>query len=125
MTQESILGLIFISACFLGFYIAYIYGRETKRFRWSEYIVMIMFPIICVLVMVYFYGIKILNLFVVSCFAGFFLEYIIGLAYHKTLNKRLWVYDRLSVQGYTSLLSIPLWGIGGVTFWFISKMIGL
>lgn len=120
-----VLGIIFISVSLAGFYLAYLYGRKTKRFRWSEYVAIIIWPIICVFVMAYLIDIRILVLFIISCGVGFLLEYILGLTYHKTLNKKLWEYKRLSVHGYSSILSIPVWGIAGVVFWFLGQMIGL
>jgi uncharacterized membrane protein len=120
-----LLGTIFIVVVLVGFYLAYLYGHKTKKFRWSEYIAIIIWPILCVFVMAYLIDVRILAMFILSCCAGFVLEYIVGLAYHKVLNKRLWEYKRLSINGYTSLLTIPIWGVAGVLFWFLGKMIGL
>lgn len=114
-----------MAICFLGFYFAYLYGHKTKKFRWSEYLAIIFWPLASVFILSILIDIRILNLFLISSFVGFFLEYIIGLTYHKTLNKKLWEYKRYSVGGYTSLLSLPLWGIGGVIFWLIAKMLNL
>lgn len=125
MDKIILLGSIFILINLLGFYLAYLYGRKTKQFRWSEYIAIILLPIIGVIAFAYFVDVKILSLFIISSFFGFVLEYLLGLTCHKTLNKRLWEYNRLSVGGYTSLLSIPIWGVVGVTFWFLSKIVGL
>jgi len=125
MEQLSTLGFIFVVITFVGFYLAYLYGRKTKSFRWSEYIAIIIWPLLTVLGLAYFVSSKILSLFLISALAGFALEYIIGLTYYKTLNRRLWTYGRLSVGGHSSLLSIPLWGVAGVMFWFIAKMVGL
>lgn len=100
----------------MGFYLAYLYGRKTKRFRWSEYIATLFIPTLFIFIQAHYIGVQILYLFFVSCVAGFLLEYIVGLTYHKTLNQRLWTYKRLSVGGYTSLLSIPIWGVAGVVF---------
>lgn len=125
MEQLTLFGAIYIAIMLLGFYLAYLYGHRTKNFKWPEYLAIVIWPIIFVLGLIYYFGLRILILFVLSSFAGFFMEYIIGLTYHKTLNKRLWEYRRLSVSGYTSLLSIPLWGVAGVLFWFLSKMVGL
>lgn len=125
MDRAILLGVLFIIIDMVGFYLAYLYGRKTKKFRWSEYVSIIIFPIIGVIALAYFVDIKILSLFIISSFVGFGLEYLLGLTYHKTLNKKLWEYKRLSVDGYTSLLSIPIWGVVGVSFWFISKLIGL
>jgi len=121
----SLLGFIFTIITFAGFYTAYLYGRKTKYFKWREYIAIIIWPILSVLALTYFVDVKILSLFFVSSFVGFALEYILGFAYHKTLNKRLWEYRRLSIGKYTSFLTLPIWGIAGVFFWFLSKMVGL
>lgn len=125
MEKLTILGFIIIIIAFIGFYLAYLYGHKTKRFRWSEYIAITIWPLLGIFVFAYLIDIKILLLFVVSSFVGFILEYMAGLVYHKTLNKKLWEYKRLSLNGYTSLLTIPVWGFMGVVFWFLGKMIGL
>lgn len=125
MNQITFSGILFFAIELVGFCLAYLYGRKTKQFRWSEYVAIIILPIAAILAFAIFIDIKILSLFFASCAIGFFLEYLGGFVYHKTLNERLWQYDRLSINGYTSLLSIPFWGIGGCTFWVISKIVGL
>lgn len=125
MEKFVLLGFVFLAISLAGLYLAYLYGRKTKKFRWSEYIAIIIWPFLFVLTLVYYIDAKILILFIVSCFAGSILEYILGFAYHKTLNKKLWVYKHLSLNGYTSLLSIPIWGMTGVIFWFLGKLVGL
>ena len=107
-----------------GFYLAYLYGRKTKKFKWSEYTAVVVFPLIFILYMSYHQPIIIL-FFVISAVSGFFLEYILGLTFHKTLNRRLWTYTRFHLHGYTSYLSIPVWGLAGVLFWQLSKLLGL
>jgi uncharacterized membrane protein len=125
MEKLSLLGAIFLSICLIGFYLAYLYGRKTKRFRWSEYMAILIWPVLFVVAFAYFFNVRIFILFLISSFVGFVLEYVVGLTYHKTLNRRLWNYGRLSIGGYTSLLSIPIWGVAGVIFWFLGKMVGL
>ena len=119
------LGFSFITICFLGFYLAYLYGKKTNNFRWSEYIAIIITPIAFIIFLTFYYDFAILKMFVVSAVVGFLAEGFIGFVYDKVLNKRLWTYNRFSIKGYTSFLSIPLWGVGGVVFWFIGKLIGL
>lgn len=87
MKQLAILGTIIIIVDLLGFYLAYLYGRKTKNFHWNEYIVIIILPLIGVFVFAYLIDIKILVLFIISSFAGFIFEYILGFTYHKTLTK--------------------------------------
>ena len=118
-------GFIFIVVSLVGFYLAYLYGRKAKRFKWTEYGAILAGPVLSIIILAVLIDIKILTLFLVSASVGFLLEYVVGLTYHKTLNKRLWRYERLSIDGYSSLLSVPIWGIAGVIFWFLGKMIGL
>lgn len=121
----SYLNLIFLVLCIVGIYFSYLYGRKTRQFKWKEYFLLISSPVLCCLSLVYFYGTKILLFFVTSAVVGFILEGIIGLAYHKTLNRKLWTYGKYNIGGYTSFLTFPLWGVAGVIFWLLSREIGL
>ena len=123
--EFSFILFLFLLLTLLGFYGSFIYGRKTKKFRWSEYIALLIIPILCSFSLIYLFGIKIIWLFIASSIIGFMLEYILGLAYHKTLNRRLREYDVSSLGGYTSWLALPIWGAAGVLFWMVSKTIGL
>jgi hypothetical protein len=125
MENLSIIGFIFLTLSFLGFYLAYLYGKETKKFQWSEYAALLLIPVCGVIYLSYYINLKIALFFLLSACTGVFFEYVIGLSYHKALNRRLWNYERLDIHGYTSVLALPLWGIVGVWFWFLSEMIGL
>ncbi len=108
----------------MGFFLAYLYGRKTTDFRWSEYLAMIAAPLVFIVVASIYLDKRIFSMFLISSAIGFLAEGIIGFTYDKILGKRLWTYNRLSVGGYTSYLSIPLWGVAGVIFLFVSKLIG-
>ena len=122
---KDIFPYLLLAGSILGFYIAYRYGRKTKKFRWSEYFAMIFVPVAGCLAFAFFYGVTVIYFFALSCLVGFMLEYGIGMAYHKTLNRRLWTYGKYSVGGYTSLLVLPMWGVAGVVFWLLSQSMGL
>ena len=62
--------------------------------------------------------------FLVFGTVGTILEWFLGYAYHKVVGTRLWTYHQYSISGYTSLLSIPLWSLGGFFFWSLSNLIG-
>ena len=109
----------------IGMYVAYLYGRKTKRFRFSEFALLLAVPVLGSLGLSYFYGEQLIYFFIASSVVGFVLEYGLGLMYHKTLNKRLWTYGEYSVEGYTSLLALPMWGVAGVIFWMLSRSMGL
>jgi hypothetical protein len=119
--------LIGVLVSVVGVYVAYLYGRNTLEFRWSEYSALLAAPTLVVLAQAYLLDIKILYLYVVSAVVGFVLEYSLGYTYHKVLNRKLWIYDSESyaVCGYTSWLTLPMWGIAGVLFWNLSVFVGL
>ena len=125
MAEILLLWSIFVTLSLFGFFLAYLYGRKTTNFKWSEYVAIIIIPVAFIIFLIYYYDFGILKMFIVSAVVGFAAEGFIGFIYNKVLNKRLWTYNRFSIKGYTSLLSIPLWGIAGVVFWFISKLVGL
>jgi uncharacterized membrane protein len=125
MNIINFLGYFLTAFCLVGFYLAYLYGRKTKKFRWSEYIAIMIWPLLSIAFLAVYVNYKIFYLFVVSMVAGTCFEYLFGLVYEKTLNKKLWKYDRLAISGYTSWLSIPIWGVAGVVFWSLGRIIGL
>ena len=116
---------IFGSLSLLGFYAAYLYGRHTRKFRWREYAAMLTIPVACSIGLAYLFGPRVILFFLYSSVLGFILEYGVGFAYHKTLNRRLWTYSRLSINGYTSWLTLPIWGVAGVIFWLLSRSLEL
>jgi hypothetical protein len=109
----------------LGFFGAWLYGRKTQEFRWSEYAALMATPNVLVAFYAFFINAQIIRLYLISAVVGFALEYLLGFAYHKVLNKRLWTYSYANLGGYTSLLTFPMWGVAGVVFWFLGKMAGL
>ncbi|HRY31053.1 MAG TPA: hypothetical protein P5328_01550 [Candidatus Paceibacterota bacterium] len=129
MTQDFLIIVAsgFFLLSLLGFFLAYLYGRRTTKFYWREYFALIIIPIISTIYLTKYFGPKLLTFYVISSLIGFILEYGLGLAYHKAINYKLWRYhkDEFSISGYTSLLTIPIWGIGGVVFFLISKAVGL
>lgn len=108
-----------------GFYLSYLYGRKTKEFHWSEYVALMSGPLLAVFFVGYLVGVKVLYLFLLSMGVGFILEYVLGLAYHKILNRRLWTYKKYNLGGYTSYLTLPMWGVAGIVFYLIILTVGL
>lgn len=116
---------ISLFAGILACLVAYWYGKGVKKFRWSEYIALVLAALVPVGLQLPLYGWPLVQLFVVSMVAGFLAEYLFGLLYHQTLNKRLWTYSKYTLNGYTSYLTIPFWGAAGVFFFVLAKTIGL
>ena len=109
----------------IGFYLAYQYGKKTTEFKWSEYFATLILPFMGLILLIYYEGIQILWYYFLCCFAGNFVEHIGGYGLHKVLGHRLWTYHRLTIGGYTSLLSWPYWGMIGIVFLSLYKLINL
>ena len=116
---------IFIIIACCGLLGAVWYGRKTARFRWSEYAALIIFPTGSVLWLAYRYGTVVFSLYVASAVFGTLAEWVLGWTYHRTLGSRLWEYKRFSISGYTSILSMPFWGITGIIFILLAKILGI
>lgn len=80
-------------------------------------------PLVALFVLVFFKGISILEVFLLFAFCGPILEWLIGYAYHAFIGQNLWTYHRYAITGYTSFLTLPFWGIGGVLFYMLAQVI--
>lgn len=120
-----LLAFAFVILTFSGFLLTYAYSGNRSSFSWREYIALIVIPITLVLSASIYVDGRIAALFILGSFFGALYEYVIGFTYHKIMKRHLWTYHRFSIRGYTSLLSIPLWGIGTIFFWLLAKSIGL
>jgi uncharacterized membrane protein len=106
-----------------------LYRKLTKKkyrinhFAFSRYIYLLLMPIIGVISSWYLVGSSIITIFITFSLIGPFFEWIIGYAYNSIVGQRLWTYHRYAVNGYTSLLTIPFWGLGGVLFYFLARII--
>lgn len=95
--------------------------KKYHHFSIIKYLYLLLFPLIATVIIINFHGISLLKVFVIFAVVGTFLEWLIGLAYHKIVGQRLWTYHRFGLSGYTSLLSIPIWGLGGILFYLLAK----
>jgi len=59
--------------------------------------------------------------FLIFAGVGTALEWLVGFSFHMVMGQRLWTYYKYNINTYTSLLSIPLWGIAGVFFYLLVK----
>jgi hypothetical protein len=100
-----------------------LYGKSTRKFLWSEYAVLAMLPSISVLWAYGMYGPITFYVYIIACVVGTSAEYMVGWAYHVSMSRKLWVYKRLSIHDYTSILSVPFWGIAGVSFLVVSRFL--
>lgn len=94
---------------------------KVNHHSFGRYIFLLIFPMLAVFIVIMRDGLAPLKVFLAFSLVGTFLEWLIGFSYHQVVGPRLWTYHKFSIKGYTSLLSIPLWGMGGVLFWLLAK----
>jgi len=68
------------------------------------------------------FGYSPLFVFALFAFWGTLLEGLVGFSYHMIVGQRLWTYHRYGIYGYTSLLSVPIWGLLGILMWFLARV---
>ncbi|KKU09731.1 MAG: hypothetical protein UX65_C0015G0006 [Parcubacteria group bacterium GW2011_GWB1_46_8] len=115
---------IFLTFAFLlvtGLIFGAWYGKKTRGFRWKEYLALLIIPMAGVIWLTYKFGPVIIVLYGISAMGGTFMEYLFGFAYHKAAGRMLWTYNKMPIHGYTSILSIPFWGIAGIFFLLMAK----
>ncbi|MFZ6034668.1 MAG: putative ABC transporter permease [Patescibacteria group bacterium] len=97
--------------------------RHIKHyhFSYSRYLFLLLFPLVATFVTLGQNGNTLSKVFISFALLGTFLEWLIGFSYHMVVGQRLWTYHRLSLNGYTSVLSIPLWGLAGALFYLLGK----
>ena len=100
-------------------------GKKLKEhhYSFSRYLYLLLFPITAVLVSYFRLGNDntIFTIFFSFAMVGTFLEWLVGFSYNKIMGVRLWSYYKYPINAYTSVLSIPLWGLAGVMFWIFAK----
>lgn len=118
------IGGLTIEAVFTQFhYLLFRKHFKQYHFKFSRYLFYLLFPIIAIVYSLIYTGSTIIYIFLIFSVVGTALEWLAGFTYHMVVGQRLWTYHRFSIGGYTSLLSIPLWGLGGVFFWLLQKII--
>ena len=97
--------------------------HQVVHFKFLRYLFLISIPILLTLFMAYTVGASVLKYFLLFAAIGTIFEYCIGYSYETIVGQRLWTYYKYSIRGYTSLLSIPLWGLCGVLMYLLVQAI--
>ncbi len=99
-------------------------GKNYKKYHYSlsRFIYYLIVPITATIFVVSQAGFYLLNIFLIFSLVGTILEWLAGFAYHMVVGQRLWTYHRYTLGGYTSLFSVPLWGVGGILFWLLVQI---
>lgn len=99
-------------------------GHHYKQhhFTFGKYAYLLIFPMLSVTYFAFDLGIVLVRIFLAFSILGFISEWLVGFFYHKIVGQRLWTYHKFNVSRYTSLLSIPLWGLAGVVLWLFVRI---
>lgn len=119
-----IIGGLIIESVFAQFHYL-VYNRHFKEyhFKFSRYLFYLLFPTLAIIFSFIYTSSTVIYIFLIFSLVGTALEWLAGFAYHMVVGQRLWTYHRFSIGGYTSFLSLPLWGLGGILFWLLQKLI--
>lgn len=120
----NLIYLYYFAVSLLMILVAYLYGRKTKEWKWSEYFVLSLAPLAGLTFLIYLDGFKMILFFLACCLGGFCAEFFLGFFGEKILGQKMWIYQKFSVLGYTSLLSLPFWGGLGLAFWILGRLFG-
>ena len=93
-----------------------VFSHKKAHFTLGKYVYFLTLPIFIVTLYTFDSKLNFWEIFVGFAILGTLAEGLIGFFYHKIVGQRLWTYHRFSIIGYTSLLSIPLWGLAGLIF---------
>ncbi len=121
MLQAKIILFVLLS---LGTGIAWLYGYKTKGFHWDKYAAFVALPLLAIVWYAVSVDLRILLFFAIAMAGGTIAELVLGFFLEQSLGAKLWQYPRFSVAGYTSFLSIPIWGFAGTMFWLLASFVG-
>jgi len=103
------------------YYLLTKHPHKTYHFSWGRYMYLLLLPLLATVYMAYQVNQSLIYVYFIFTFVGTALEWCIGYSYHQIVGQRLWTYHRYSINGYTSILAMPIWGMGGVLFWLLTQ----
>lgn len=96
---------------------------RKNHFLFGRYLFLILFPLTTTFFMMYLQGSSVFKIFLIFGLIGPLFEWLVGFSYYQIMGARLWTYKILTIDGHSSLLTIPLWGMAGVLFYLISQQV--
>lgn len=113
-----IFGGVAIELLFYKYFLKTYFKQRSTVYR---FLYLLTAPIIATFYLYKAIGWIVIIAYILFSIGGFILEWLMGYTYHKLMGRRLWTYGETSVTGYSSILSIPLWGFLGLLFWLAAK----
>ncbi len=96
---------------------------KENHFTLGKYLFLLLFPLIATAIIFYIENeLTVFKVFLTFGVVGMFSEWLVGMSYHKVVGQRLWTYHKYAIAEYTSWLSLPLWGLCGITFYLLAQV---
>ena len=103
-------------------FVVVVQPRSSTQSILLKYCYLLSLPLLAVLVVMQRTGIVVLYVFVITSLVGTLFEWLAGFSYKHITGEHLWTYHRYTVSQYTSMLSVPMWGLAGVLLWLLARV---
>jgi len=91
--------------------------KTNHKYAFGKYASLMSIPIYGLIALIISGDFGYVQLFFFGAIVGTTSEYLAGRYFHKITGQRIWTYKYLSIQGYTSIFTLPYWG--GATIFFV------
>lgn len=128
-STTSLLLIAVFSIILLESLFSRLFTRLTKQpfrqdhFKLGRYLLIVSLITLFALATAYFEGRGALVVFVVCAIVGPIVELLLSFSYESVVGQKLWIYYRYPIGYFTSWLTIPFWGAGGVILWLIFSLL--
>ncbi len=95
-------------------------AKHPSHFYLSRYLYLMSMPLLAMIVLYLLSGMTPIRIFIIFALLGPVLEWLIGFAYESVVGQKLWTYHRFAISGYTSFLTMPIWGLGAIIFYYLA-----
>jgi hypothetical protein len=115
-------GGVLLEVVLFKLFLSFVRSRLSADFILLKYCYLLSIPLLAVLVIMQRTGTVVLYVFFITSLVGTLFEFLAGFAYKRVTGERLWTYHRYTVSEYTSMLSLPMWGLAGVLLWLLARV---
>jgi hypothetical protein len=100
--------------------------KISHKYTIGKKVSLLSLPIWGLIALFFFHGAApYVRMFIYASVVGTILEGLMGAAIHKIFGIRIWTYHYGKIGNFTSIYSLPYWGVAGVLFAAIGKMLGV
>lgn len=100
--------------------------RIHHTFSLGKQISLFLLPVWGILAVLLFgHSIGVVMLFFASAVVGTIFEFLTGYFFYRVFEVKIWTYKYGALGTFTSIYSIPYWGIGGILFFTVGKIFGI